>query len=206
MNKYFEKEVPSNYELVYKIDAKSKKVGIIFTIVSLVILVLVMGICAIPLLFKDNIDITFGDMKYFYAYIIFMLSMIVYIILHELVHGIVYKVLTKEKLTFGLSWSCAFCGVPNVYCYRKTALLALVAPLIVFTLIFVPITIYLYFVDVVFYLLSAFVLGMHLGGCCGDIFMSWLLLTRFKSPKTLINDTGPAQSIYVEKVVYEYDL
>ena len=91
MNKYFEKEVPSNYELVYKIDAKSKKIGIIFTIVSLVILVLVMGICAIPLLFKDNIDITFGDMKYFYAYIVFMLSMIVYIILHISVCICIFK-------------------------------------------------------------------------------------------------------------------
>lgn len=201
MNKYFEKEVPSNYELVYKIDAKSKKIGIIFTIASLVILAIVMGICAAMLLFKDNISIDIDNVNYLYAYVIFMLSMVVYIILHELVHGIVYKVLTKEKLTFGLSWSCAFCGVPNVYCYRKTALLALVAPLVVFTLVFVPITVYLYFVDVVYYLLAAFVLGMHLGGCCGDIFMTWLLLTRFKSPKTLINDTGPAQTIYVEKVV-----
>lgn len=201
MNKYFEKEVPSNYELVYKIDAKSKRIGIIFTIASLVILAIVMGICAAMLLFKDNISIDIDNVNYLYAYLIFMLSMVVYIILHELVHGIVYKVLTKEKLTFGLSWSCAFCGVPNVYCYRKTALLALVAPLVVFTLVFVPITVYLYFVDVVYYLLAAFVLGMHLGGCCGDIFMTWLLLTRFKSPKTLINDTGPAQTIYVEKVV-----
>jgi hypothetical protein len=45
---------------------------------------------------------------------------------------------------------------------------------------------------------------MHLGGCCGDIYMTWLLLTRFKSPKTLINDTGPAQTIYVEKKDNDY--
>ena len=84
MNKYFEKELPNNYELVYKIDAKSKKVGLIFTLVSFAIIVLVMGICAIPLFFKDNIEINFGDMKYFYAYLVFMVTMIVYIIHEEL--------------------------------------------------------------------------------------------------------------------------
>ena len=42
INKKFEKELPSNYELVYSIDAKSKRIGVIFTIASLVILLVVM--------------------------------------------------------------------------------------------------------------------------------------------------------------------
>jgi len=199
MKKNYELELPNNYEEVYHIDAKSKRIGVIFTIASLVILVVVMGICIIPLLLDKNVSFSF-DESIFGPYFVFMLVMVVYIILHELVHGIAYKVLTKQKLTFGLSWSCAFCGVPNIYCYRKTALIALVSPLIVFTLIFVPITILLYSVNPIYYIMSAFILGLHLGGCCGDIYMTWLLLTRFKSPKTLIKDTGPAQSIYVERV------
>jgi hypothetical protein len=199
MSRNFEKELPSNYELVYSIDAKSKRIGVIFTIVSLVILLVVMGICVIPLIINNKFNIDLTSPKYLYAYLVFMVVMIVYIILHELVHGIAYKGLTKEKLTFGLSCSCAFCGVPNIYCYRKTALIALVSPLIVFTIILIPITIWMYYVDAIFYLMSAFVLGLHLGGCCGDIFITWLLLTKFKSKTTLIKDTGPAQSIYIEK-------
>lgn len=202
MNKYYEKEIPENYELIYKIDAKSTKIGVIFTIASLVILAIVMGICAIPLLVnKVAIDIFSEDSNVLIAYVIFMVVLFVYIILHELVHGIVYKALTKQKLTFGLTWSCAFCGVPNIYCYRKTALYALAAPLVVFTIILTPLTVYLYFINPIYYLMSAFILGLHLGGCCGDMYMMWLLFTRFKSNKTLINDTGPAQTIYVEKVI-----
>ena len=143
MKKNYELELPNNYEEVYHIDAKSKRIGVIFTIASLVILVVVMGICIIPLLLDKNVSFSF-DESIFGPYFVFMLVMVVYIILHELVHGIAYKALTKQKLTFGLSWSCAFCGVPNIYCYRKTALIALVSPLIVFTLIFVPVTILLY--------------------------------------------------------------
>lgn len=202
MNKYYEKELPSNYELIYSIDAKSKKIGIIFTIVSLAILLVVMGICIIPLLInKVSIEINRGSTDLLIAYVIFMVALFLYIILHELVHGIVYKALTKQKLTFGLTWSCAFCGVPNIYCYRKTALYALAAPLTVFSIVLIPLTVYLYFVDPIYYLMSAFILGLHLGGCCGDMYMMWLLLARFKSNKTLIKDTGPAQTIYIEKVI-----
>ena len=202
MNKYYEKELPSNYELIYSIDAKSKKIGIIFTIVSLAILLVVLGICIVPLLInKVSIEINRGSTGLLIAYVIFIVALFLYIILHELVHGIVYKALTKQKLTFGLTWSCAFCGVPNIYCYRKTALYALAAPLTVFSIVLIPLTVYLYFVDPVYYLMSAFILGLHLGGCCGDMYMMWLLLARFKSNKTLIKDTGPAQTIYIEKVI-----
>ena len=198
MNKNYELELPQNYDLIYHIDAKSKKVGMIFTVVSLVVLLVVMGVAVIPLIGNFNVELS--DTKYLYAYLVFMVTMCAYIVLHELVHGIAYYGLTKQKLTFGLTWSCAFCGVPNIYCYRKTALIALVSPLIVFTLVFVPLTIWLYFIDPIYYLMSAFVLGLHLGGCCGDIFMTYLLLTRFKNKKTLIKDTGPAQFIYLERV------
>ena len=197
MNKNYELELPQNYDLIYQIDAKSKKVGVIFTVVSLVVLFVVLGIAVIPLIGNFNVEL--ADTKYLYAYLVFMVTMCAYIVLHELVHGIAYYGLTKQKLTFGLTWSCAFCGVPNIYCYRKTALIALVSPLIVFTLVFVPLTIWLYFIDPIYYLMSAFVLGLHLGGCCGDIFMTYLLLTRFKNKKTLIKDTGPAQYIYLER-------
>jgi hypothetical protein len=198
MNKNYELELPQNYDLIYHLDARNKKVGIIFTVVSLVVLLVVMGVAVIPLIGNFNVELT--DVKYLYAYLVFMLVMCVYIVLHELVHGIAYYGLTKQKLTFGLTWSCAFCGVPNIYCYRKTALIALVSPLIVFTLVFVPLTIWLYFIDPIYYLMAAFVLGLHLGGCCGDIFMTYLLLTRFKNKKTLIKDTGPAQFVYLERV------
>ena len=129
MNKNYELELPQNYDLIYHLDARNKKVGIIFTVVSLVVLLVVMGVAVIPLIGNFNVELT--DVKYLYAYLVFMLVMCVYIVLHELVHGIAYYGLTKQKLTFGLTWSCAFCGVPNIYCYRKTALIALVSPLIV---------------------------------------------------------------------------
>ena len=136
-------------------------------------------------------------MEDFLVFAITMVILFVYIVLHELVHGIAYKALTKEKLTFGLSWSCAFCGVPSLYIYKKAALIALLAPFITFTVIFLPISIWLYFVNPIYFLAALFVLGMHIGGCSGDLYVTFLLIIKYKEKNVLVNDTGPAQSFYL---------
>ena len=57
--------------------------------------------------------------------LVFFLMLVLYILLHELVHGAAYKLLTGRKLTFGLTLSVAYCGVPDIFVYRNAALAAL---------------------------------------------------------------------------------
>ena len=190
----FERTVPVGYNEIYYIDASGKKTGVILSILSLVI--------SVPLIYlviktTDFSKFDFGSMlKY---YIVLLVSMIAYIVLHELVHGIVYKVLTKEKLRFGITWTVAFCGVPDIYTYRDTALKALVAPLTFFSLLLLPLTIWLHSVDQGWYMVAGVLFSLHLGGCIGDMYMTWLFLTKFRDPRTLMRDTGPEQWIY-EKI------
>ena len=179
-NKMYEKELPLNYKEVKHIDATEKKFGIIMNVVAFVVLVIVMAISWLVLKIRyDRISSTLIE-----SFIVLLLLCIVlplYIVLHELVHGLCYKLLTKEKLTFGLSWSCAFCGVPNLYTYKKTALISLLAPFITFTVILVPVTIALYFVSPVYFLAASFALGLHLGGCSGDLYVTYLLLVKYQT-------------------------
>ena len=198
--KYFEKEIPEGYERKKYINAKSAKFGIIFNLIAMVILALVMVIAFLPLRgmeFSSMIE-SIGLTAYMVSMLIFLAGMLGYIVLHELVHGAAYKKLTGEKLTFGMSWSCAFCGVPNMYVYRKASLISSAAPLVVFSIILGALTAILYFVSPWYYVLSAFVFGMHLGGCSGDMYVILLLLFKFKDETTLIRDTGPEQSFYVK--------
>ena len=197
--KNFEAELPGGYQKAYYLNAKSIKVGIIFTLVSLVIFVLVMALALIPLQGRE-----FGEILSFRSRTLYLITMSVYflslfgyIVLHELVHGAAYKALTGQKLTFGISWSCAFCGVPQIYVKRRVALIASAAPLVLFTVLFIPVMIGTYAIAPVYYILSATLFGLHLGGCCGDLYVICLLLFRFRSPETLIRDTGPEQSIYI---------
>ena len=115
--------------------------------------------------------------------------------LHELVHGAAYKLLTGQKLTFGVTLSVAFCGVPEIYVYRRASLIAVLAPFVVFTVVGAALLIVLDGAWARFFTLLF--LGLHLGGCSGDLYNAWMYLTRFKDPRTLTRDTGPVQTFYV---------
>ena len=196
----FERELPSGYKQAKYINAKNAKFGIIFNLIALAVLVLVMAVALLSLKLggKLSFDILINeDNQLLLANLIFLASMIAYIVLHELVHGIAYKARTGEKLTFGMSWSCAFCGVPHIYTYRSTAIVAVVAPFAVFTILFIPALVLLYFFSPLYYLIATFVFGLHLGGCSGDLYVLYLLTVKYKDSKTLMRDTGPEQYFYI---------
>ena len=179
----FERELPQGYRQALYINAKNAKFGIIFNLIAVAVLVLVMVAAFLLLGLGDrsfDLSETVTPFELTVADLIFIAAMIAYIVLHEVVHGIAYKSQTGEKLTFGMSWSCAFCGVPHIFTYRKTALIALAAPLVTFTVILLPVTVCLWFVHPLAYFASALIFGLHLGGCCGDMYMILLLCTKFK--------------------------
>ena len=95
MENYYN-ELPEGYELKKEIDATDKKTGIIFNVFALII----MAVLIIGLFFIKNIKIELGEEnlgKYYISTVVFLVAMVLYIILHELVHGIAYKALTKQK-------------------------------------------------------------------------------------------------------------
>ena len=198
--KRYETELPRGYALSYHINAKDKKTGIIMNLWALFIMLAVGALGARPLFIDKTLIFDIEPLTLLTAWAIMMLSMIVYIVLHELVHGVAYKLLTKRKLTFGISWSCAFCGVPDVYVYRRASIIALVAPLITFTLVFVPLSVLMYFIHPIYYIMSLLLLAMHLGGCVGDGYMTYLFLKVFRDKNILMKDTGPEQFIYTQEV------
>ncbi len=190
MIKTFEFELPESYREALVIDAKNKKFGVVLNVVAF----LVMVAFALGSFFIIRPDY-YGNVGLL-RICIFCVVMLAYIILHELVHGIFYKVMTKQKLTFGLTLTVAYCGVPNIYVYRRTALLSLLAPLVVFTAVFTILVIFI--PDAWGRFFAWIMMGIHLGGCSGDIYGACLFFFKFKSKDVLMNDTGPKQSFYVK--------
>ncbi len=190
----FERAIPEGYREVYHIDAANKKTGLLLTLGSLLIA------AGLIFFFFMSIDYISIDLRYLLKYnLVFLVSMIAYIILHELTHGAVYKALTKEKLRFGITWSAAFCGVPDIYTYRDTALKSLVAPLALFSVLLIPLLIWLHRIDAGWYLVAGVIFSLHISGCIGDLYMTALLLAKFRDPATLMRDTGPEQWIYAKE-------
>lgn len=192
--KHFETKLPEGYVPVYEIDAKNRKTAVFMNLAGLLVLILVLLLFVLTIGYR-NLFRMYDRGQPLLTTCIYIGGMILYIILHELVHGAVYKLLTHQKLTFGLSFSCAYCGVPGIYVYRTASLLATLAPFAVFTVVFLLLAL---FVRMPALRLSFVLLFcMHICGCVGDLYGAILMLFRFRNPKLLVRDTGPKQTYYL---------
>lgn len=192
--KHYETDLPEGCRQVFEIDAKNTKTGVILNVVALLLAILVF----LPFLPSVVLDGAFRKEAFAHYWLMFGVwfgGYLLYIVLHELVHGAAYKLLTHRKLTFGLSLSVAYCGVPDIYVYRRASLIATLAPFVVFTAVFLPPAL---FVPVPA-LKTAFILLLcaHIAGCVGDLYGAFLMLFRFRDPKLLVRDTGPKQTYYL---------
>lgn len=195
--RHYETELPSGYEPVYEIDAKNTKTGLLLNGASLVLLVLtvlpflptIAGRCPFVGARPERTIPVLG---------VFLLSMLVYLVLHELVHGAAYWLLTRRKLAFGITWSAAYCGVPDIYVYRTAGLIATAAPFVVFTVVLLPLALALRN-DPLLYLPAVLLFALHVSGCVGDLYNIVLLLFRFRDPALLMRDTGPKQTFCLPK-------
>lgn len=188
----YEETLPEGYVTAKTVDAADKKFGMTVRTVSLAVTASVAAASYFiirPRDFFHNFD---GI-----VILIILSAAAAYLLLHELVHGAAYWLLTRRKLKFGVTAAAAYCGVPDVYVYRSCALTSLFAPLAVFIAAFGGAAAVLENEWHKFF--AAVLLAYHLGGCVGDIYNMILLLFRFRDRSTLMRDTGPKQIFYVKK-------
>ena len=192
-NQNFEEVLPQDYRQVKVIDASGKGFGVIMNLIALIPMVLCVVITMMvlsPIDFSEEIT-----NRSFISLLAFVAVMVGYIILHELLHGLAYKLLTGRRLTFGLTLTVAYCGVPDIYVYRRASLIAILTPFLVFLPVF---SVLLALVPgALNKLLAAYMLGMHIGGCAGDLYGAGVMLFRLRDPALLMRDTGPRQEFYL---------
>ena len=188
----FEDTLPEGYVPRLTVDCQDKKLGILMNLAALAIMAV---LCVVFWRLIQPWDAFLAaPLTSLLKTAVFMVAVSAYIVLHELLHGAAYKLLTGRKLTFGLTWSVAYCGVPDIFVYRSAALVALLAPFVVFTVVFLLAE--LLIADPVSRYMAAFLLATHSGGCVGDLYDTGLYLFRLRDSDTLMQDTGPKQTFY----------
>ena len=189
MHRYYEEKLPEGYSEALTVDANDKKQAMKFQAVAILSAAVLINVFfflyALPRLSEIAAGFTVLKCAGLAA------AYFLYVVLHELTHGLVYKLLTGKKLTFGFKPPSAFCGVPGIYTYRITSLLSLSAPLTVFSLLFAV----LFFVirDPFAKAMVLLLFTFHIAGCSGDLYGIFLFLTRFRDPAVLRKDSGPVQ-------------
>ena len=176
--KHYELELPQDYKVDKVIDCKNPKTAFLLTLFSFIIsiAIIVLGL-VISLSLSTNQE-TYFDGLYALLTIVFLVVYIIIIITHELIHGLFYKIFTKQKLTFGISLSAAFCGVPNVYVRKKAMIVTCMAPCVTLSVLFIILMVV--FVNSPIFILFLLLFAIHFGGCVGDIYDFLLLLFKYR--------------------------
>ena len=107
---YYYKELPAGYHAVKEIDAVGNKKFAVGMNLAALPLMLVSGAAAWLLRFSGERLVLDNPMSLGAAWMAFCAGILVYLVLHELMHGIVYHLMTGEKLHFGLSWCFPPCS------------------------------------------------------------------------------------------------
>ena len=178
------------YKECTKIDlVKNKKEALLVNIYGIIIMV-VMAVF-IPLLIMGGIIEFNLETTFPLFFIVLLISLILYIPLHEIVHGIVLKKYTDEKLSFGWKLVYAYCGSKEAVVDRKEYYAVALAPLLVFSVVFISLMVLNPSLSLVWYVMEI----MNVSGSVGDIYVS-IKLRKEKSRDILITDSGTYMSFW----------
>ena len=178
------------YKECTKIDlVKNKKEALLVNIYGIIIMVVTAVF--IPLLIMGGIIEFNLETTFPLFFIVLLLSLILYIPLHEIVHGIVLKKYTDEKLSFGWKLVYAYCGSKEAVVDRKEYYAVALAPLLVFSVVFISLMVLNPSLSLVWYVMEI----MNVSGSVGDIYVS-IKLRKEKSRDILITDSGTDMSFW----------
>lgn len=97
-----------------------------------------------------------------------VVTTILVVTLHELVHGLFYWVFTRERPTFGFKWWYAYAAAPGWYVPRPQFVVVGLAPLVLLTLVGLGVMLLVPWVLVPYLLWGLIV---NAGGAIGDLYM-----------------------------------
>ena len=112
----------------------------------------------------------------------------VYVILHELIHDIVYLILTGQRFKIGRNNDGFFCILPQLYIYLKTQLLCAAAPFFVFTIALLWGRVIAIKNQSCLFMILSFLLAFHFFTCRSDIYLMKELLKIKDTRKLLISE------------------
>jgi len=174
--------LPEGYKRIYSVDLhKNKKM--LFTVnVTAIIIMLAM---ILPVCFYIPIGI-----PGFLHLAVLIAGYILYIILHELVHGIAMKLCGTKKVKYGFKGVYAFAGSDDYYGKKSYIFIAL-APVILWGIVLLAINL---FVPAQWFWAVYFIQIGNVSGAAGDFFVT---LKFFRMPADiLVKDYGVGMEVY----------
>lgn len=188
------KELPEQYRQVYAIDLqKDKKAALIVNCLALLIM-LAMILCAqfyIPIQTLFSFEQGIG--QYFLRFGAILLLIVLYMILHELVHGIAMKLCGTKKVKYGFTGMYAFAGSDDYY-NKKSYIFIALAPVVLWGIVLAVVNM---LVPIAWFWVVYFIQITNISGAAGDLYVT----VKFsRMPKDiLVQDYGIGMKVYAKE-------
>lgn len=183
--------LPENYTEIFYMDLqKDKKLMLLVNGLGLAIMA-AMGIIAhlfIPI--TTFFDMNDGIVIYLLRLVALLLGMVLYIVLHELVHGIFMKRFSGIKPHYGFTLMYAYAG-STAYFNKKHYIIIALAPIVVWGIV---LTIINCFVPESWFWVVYFIQIMNISGAAGDLYVTYKFSKMSKD--ILVHDSGVAMTVY----------
>ena len=192
MNSY--KELPAGYREILHIDLqKNQKLMLIVNMLALIVMAIMLIPAAVVVPLSTLFD--YSSMGQFYGKVgAMLLGFLLYMVLHEAVHGIVMRYYCDAKVTFGFTGMYAYAASKAYYCKKHYVVIAL-APIVVWGIV---LGILNFMVPISWFYVVYFIQAGNISGAAGDLYVTW----RFRRlPKDiLVQDDGVSMNVYSAEI------
>ena len=186
--------LPEGYREIYALDMhEDKKLAVWVNLLSLAIA----AVFAVPMLFVipwwATFDVTDGMTGYWIKPAAMLGLTLLYLVLHELVHGIAMRICGTKKIRYGVKGVYAFAASDDYYRKKPYIFIAL-APVVLWGIVLAIVT---PLVPASWFWVVYFVQLMNLSGAAGDLYVT----VKFsRMPRDiLIRDSGVGMVVYAKE-------
>lgn len=185
------KNLPEGYREICTIDLqKNKKMALVVNLLAIVIAALL----AIPMHYVVPISSLFsmenGMQSYMFRFVGMFVLLILYMVLHELVHGIAMKMCGTKKVKYGFTGIYAY-ATSNDFYDKKTYIFIALAPVVLWGIVLAVVNM---FVSLEWFWVVYLIQISNLSGAAGDLYVTVKFL-RLPSD-ILIQDYGVGMTVF----------
>ena len=183
--------LPEDYGEIYSLNLqKDKRAAIIVNLLAFAIA----AVMAVSMNFfvpvTSFFDMSGGIVRYFLRLAALIVLMVLYMVLHELVHGIAMKLCGTKRVKYGFTGLYAFAGSEDYYDKKSYIFIAL-APIVLWGTVLAAVN---FFVPTEWFWIVYMIQLINISGAAGDLFAA----VKFsRMPKNiLIQDSGVSMRVF----------
>lgn len=188
MNSY--PQLPEGYRELLHIDLqKDQKLMLLVNGLAVVICAVMLAVAAalVPISYLVEVsDLLAFGIKAF----VICVGMVVYLVLHEAVHGFFMRHYCSAPVFFGFTGMYAYAASKGYFC-RKHYLIIGLSPVVLWGLVLAVLNTV---VPVSWFYVVYLIQVINVSGAAGDLYVTWKMLTM--PSDILVHDTGVAMTVY----------